>query len=53
MRGMILKWGEGGGMIPLYGLCVKKTVYDRLVAKVNSIDTSGFVLKTNYDTDKK
>ena len=31
---------------------VKKTVYDKLVAKVNSIDTSGFVLKTNYDTDK-
>ena len=24
---------------------VKKTVYDKLVAKVNSIDTSGFVLK--------
>ena len=32
---------------------VKKFVYDKLVAKVNSIDTSGFVLKTNYDTDKK
>ena len=32
---------------------VKKTVYDKLVAKVKSIDTSGFVLKTNYDTDKK
>ena len=30
-----------------------KTVYDELVAKVNSIDTSGFVLKTNYDADKK
>ena len=27
--------------------------YDKLVAKVNNIDdTSGFVLKTNYDTDK-
>ena len=25
---------------------------DQLVAKVNSIDTSGFVLKTRYDTDK-
>ena len=25
---------------------VKKTVYDKLVAKVNSIDTSAFVLKT-------
>ena len=27
-------------------------VYDKLVAKVNSIDTSGFVLKTKYDADK-
>ena len=31
---------------------VKKTVHDKLVVKVNSIDTSGFVLKTKYDTDK-
>ena len=31
---------------------VKKTVYDKLVAKVNNIDTSGFVLKTKYDADK-
>ena len=31
---------------------VKKTAYDKLVAKVNSIDTSAFVLKTNYDRDK-
>ena len=31
---------------------VKKTVYDKLVAKVNSIDTSRFVLKTKYDKDK-
>ena len=31
---------------------VTKTVYDKLVAKVSSIDTSGFVLKTKYDTDK-
>ena len=30
----------------------KKTVYDKLVAKVNSIDTSAFVLKTKYDTEK-
>ena len=30
----------------------KKTAYDKLVAKVNSIDTSGFVLNTKYDTDK-
>ena len=31
---------------------VKKTVYDKLVAEVNSIDTSRFVLKNNYDRDK-
>ena len=31
---------------------IKKTVHDRLVAKVNSIDTSKFVLKTKYDTGK-
>ena len=31
---------------------VKKTLYDKLVAKVNSIDTSRFILKTKYDTDK-
>ena len=31
---------------------VKKTVYDKLVAEVNNIDTTGFVLKTKYDTDK-
>ena len=31
---------------------VKKTVYDKLVAKVTSIDTSRFVLKTKYDSDK-
>ena len=31
---------------------VKKTGYDKLVAIVNSIDASGFVLKTKYDTDK-
>ena len=31
---------------------VKKAVSDKLVAKVNSIDTSAFVLKTKYDTDK-
>ena len=31
---------------------VQKTVYDKLVAKVNNIDTSDFVLKTKYKTDK-
>ena len=31
---------------------VKKDVYDKLVTKVNNIDTSDFVLKTKYDTNK-
>ena len=31
---------------------VKKTAYGKLVAKVNSIDTSAFVLKNRYDTYK-
>ena len=30
----------------------KKTVYEKLVAKANNIDTSDFVLKTKYKTDK-
>ena len=30
----------------------QKTVYDKLVAKVNNVDTSDFVLKTKYNTDK-
>ena len=31
---------------------VERTVYDKLVTKVNSIDAKGFVLKTRYNTDK-
>ena len=31
---------------------VKKTVYDKLVAKVSNIDTSAIVFKTKYSTDK-
>ena len=31
---------------------VKKTEYKKLVTKVDNIDTTGFVLKTRYDTDK-
>ena len=31
---------------------VKKAVYDKLIAKVNNIDNSAFVLKTKYDSDK-
>ena len=30
----------------------KKAVYNKLVAKVNNTDTSKFVLKTKYQTDK-
>ena len=33
-------------------IAFKKTEYDKLVAKVDNIDTSGFVLKTKYDTNK-
>ena len=31
---------------------VKKAVYDKLAAKVKNIDTSNFVLKTKYQTNK-
>ena len=31
---------------------VKKAVYNKLVAKVDSMDTSRFILKTKYDTEK-
>ena len=31
---------------------VKKAVYDKLIAKVNNIDTSAFVLNTKYQADK-
>ena len=30
----------------------KETVYDKLFAKVNAIDTSRFVIKAQYSTDK-
>ena len=33
-------------------MLLKKTVYDKLVTKVDNIDTKKFVLKTTYDTDK-
>ena len=36
----------------LLKIVVKKAVYDKLAAKVNNIDTSDFVLKTKYQTDK-
>ena len=31
---------------------VKETSYDKLIAKLNSMDTSRFVLKTKYNSDK-
>ena len=31
---------------------VKRAVYGKLVAKVNNIDTTDFVLKSKYQTDK-
>ena len=31
---------------------VKRTEYNKLVEKVDNIDTTGFVLKTKYDNDK-
>ena len=31
---------------------VKKTAYNKLVAKVDNIDTSDFALKAKYNTDK-
>ena len=31
---------------------VRNFVYDKLAAKVNNIDTSEFLLKTKYQTDK-
>ena len=33
-------------------MLLKNYVYNKLVTKVDNIDTSGFVLKTKYDTDK-
>ena len=33
-------------------ILLKKTKCDKLVTKVNAIDTGGFVLKTQYNTDK-
>ena len=34
-------------------ILLKKTVYDKLIAKVNNIDIRDFVLKAKYETDKK
>ena len=31
---------------------VKKTVYNKLAVKINNIDTSNFVFKTKYQTNK-
>ena len=32
--------------------CVEKTVFHKLASKANSTDTSAFVSKSKYDTDK-
>ena len=34
------------------GIVKKKNVYNKLIDKVNNVDTSGFILKTKYDTHK-
>ena len=36
----------------LWVIFLKKTLYDKLITKVNAIDTSGFLLKSQYSTDK-
>ena len=33
-------------------MLLKKTTVTKVVTKVNNIDTSDFVLKTKYNTDK-
>ena len=33
-------------------MLLKKGVYNKLVAKVDNVDTSDFMLKTKYQTDK-
>ena len=36
----------------MLSILLSKVVFDKLAAKVNNIDTSDFVLKTKYQTDK-
>ena len=38
--------------VPKYDV-VKKAVYGKLAGKINNIETSGFILKTKYQADKK
>ena len=33
-------------------ILLKKDVYDKLITKINNVDTSRFILKTKYGTDK-
>ena len=33
-------------------IVIKKTMYDKLVGKVNNIDTSGIILKNKYDIEE-
>ena len=44
---------KGEEIIGAFYDVVKKNAYDKLVAKVNSIDTSTFVSKTKDDADKR
>ena len=46
---VLVDFGNLSGVVK--NAVVKKNLYDKLVAKVNNIDTTGFVLKTKYDTD--
>ena len=36
----------------LWVIFLKKTLYHKLITKVNAIDTSGLLLKSQYSTDK-
>ena len=43
---------QSSKLIDVVKMMLLKSVYDELVAKVNSIDIIGFVLKTEYVQDK-
>ena len=44
------KFSKLSNLVNIY--VIKKTEYNKLLAKVDNIDTSDFVLKTKYNTDK-
>ena len=39
-------------LTPVKSDVIRKTVYNKLFTKVDNIDSTGFVLKTKYNTDK-